>query len=277
MNIVNRLRQIFKNNRKIYKIMSLIYRKLVLPIISGHSFYNLKYNIFVKNKEICQLEQMGLSNICVFKQNTWRIGRSEDKALRRYYTGNYANLPCFVKIASGDKTVENEINIQKKIHKKFFQFTPKYLTSIDAVSGQKSILVVEYLIDLHPIPDNPSYDLLISISRQFNNILDSFAKIGLVHADIHRGNMLLDSKENLVILDFGISKFVDVDNNVNYIERPGTYYKQIDNYRIYDDAYSFVQMIKKLDVQDDFYNTNEYKLINNKIGKVQVKVFTERK
>lgn len=71
--------------------------------------------------------------------------------------------------------------------------------------------------------------------------------------------MLQRKDGSLVLLDFGISMAATVDNTVNYLARPGTFFKEDDNNREYDDVYSFLKMLDSLGVDEELKHTAPYK------------------
>jgi hypothetical protein len=73
--------------------------------------------------------------------------------------------------------------------------------------------------------------------------------------------------DELMLIDFGISYSENLENTVNYVARPGTYYKETENgTRFYDDAYSFVKMIEKLSPPATFLQSEQYLKIVERIG-----------
>ena len=83
---------------------------------------------------------------------------------------------------------------------------------------------------------------------------------------------MLNAQNHLVLLDFGISKFLDNTNNVDYIARPGTFYQKTEKGRIYDDAYSFLCMIEKYSESSKILDSEEYNDIKKRVGQAYFEV-----
>lgn len=272
---VDKLRKAFSGNKPLYKVLSKFYRGVYKPIVSGHLAYDIQYTIFLKHKEISKLNDMGFHDVSVFKPSTWRIGKGADKAYRRYYCATYNGKKCFIKIAKNDKTVQNEIVVQKAIQQSNFTFTPQCLMTCINFYPDTAMLANEYIEGLCAIPEDATPDQLVDYTKQFLKILQQMESVGLVHADIHRGNLMLSQKNELILMDFGISHFINKENNVNYVERPGTFYRREGKYRIYDDAYSYLKLLEKINVYS--VDCPEFGEIESRVGKLSVKIFTDGK
>ena len=96
-------------------------------------------------------------------------------------------------------------------------------------------------------------------------ILDELKNRGIVHADIHKGNLMIKNN-HLYLLDYGISKVLNDGNTIDYNSRPGTFYVESGNIRTYDDAYSFVETIVGLGASEEFKNIEEFENIKNRVG-----------
>lgn len=272
---VDFLRKIVGDRPGIRKILSKVYRTFFYPVFSGHLFYNIYYFWFVRKNEIVELRKLGLENIHQFKIDTWRIGKSKDKAFRRYYRGIYNNKDCFVKIASrNDSTVLNEIVIQERLKGKLDAYSPRCLF-LSRNFNDNNIIIVEYIDELRCIPEIYDVYTLENIIEKCQNLLINLEKIELIHADIHRGNLMMDNQENLILLDYGISKLIGVENDVDYISRPGTFYQKDGKYRIYDDAYSMFMLIKSLIKNKSIESNIELKKLEQRIGSVCFKTYTD--
>ncbi len=233
---------------------------------------------FIKSyrHEVKMLKKIGFAQLNLFKTRSWRIGKELDHAYRRYYTGFYDGQKCFIKIAENDSTIENELFVAKNLIGKKFTFISKIICIDSSFDGNKKMLATIFTKGLHPLSKESIYhdvetvraESLLDYCRQMRNILQQLEKIKLVHADIHKGNLMLDENDHLILLDFGISKFLDKGNNVDYISRPGTFYRNTSGGRIYDDAYSFIQMINRYDAIKDIMESGEYKSIVERIDKV---------
>ncbi len=254
------------------RFIRFIYHDILEGFFNGYYWFMIRYRLSIHNNEVNKLKEMGFEDVIIFKSRTWRIGKGLDKAYRRYYTANYQHNPCFIKIAENDKTIQNEIITANRIKKENWNFTPSILIADPCFMGKRKLLAVSFTDGLHPIPNNITSDNLKILCAQFVQIHESLIKAHLVHADIHRGNLMLNSANHLVLLDFGISKFLNEDNEIDYKARPGTFYKKTEQGRIYDDAYSFLKMIEKLPACATIDKSDEYKTIVNRIGLAQFEV-----
>ena len=271
---------IIRKYKWIHKPISLFFFYFIYPFLNGYYRFMVNYILRIKKEEIKQLENYGFKNIKPYKSRSWRIGVEKDKAYRRYYTAVFNNQICFLKIAINDSTIGNEIQIAESLIKKNISFISKIICFDKNLAEGKQMLATEFTAGLHPISQESIYgdkegvksDQLIDYCTQMIDILKKLEAIGLVHADIHRGNLMLDAKNKLVLLDFGISKFIDKPNEVNYRYRPGTYYRETENGRMYDDAYSFLQLINQYSSVAEIKDNECYKAIQSRIGKVNFTV-----
>lgn len=262
------LKKALKNFPTIFSFFKLLYRNIVIPIISGYFPLYFLYVSFVQKKEMEEISNLGFVNVEKFSPDTWRYGRGKDKAFRRYYIAWKRGKKFFIKVATeNDSSVQNEIEIQTILSEKKYRWTPTCIISNKKFYGNKSILVVEYEEGLRrfQLPSSEKeFDLICS---EFVEILDALNEIGLVHSDIHAGNLMIDELKNLYVLDFGISRFVDKENGVDYIARPGTFYQKIGNIRRYDDAYSFVCLMERLKLPEQWKSLHYYKEIEKRINR----------
>lgn len=248
------------------KIIRFVYHDIIEGVLDGNYWYMIRYFFAIKHSEVKQLKEMGFEDIKIFKPKTWRIGNGLDKAQRRYYTARYSNAPCFIKIAEKDSTIQNEIVVADRIKQNKWDFTPNCFVTDYSFMGTRKMLAVSFSEGLHIIPDSITPDELKGLCADFVKLHESLLSANLVHADIHRRNLMLDMNNHLVLLDFGISKFLDSDNDVDYVARPGTFYEKTITGRLYDDAYSFIKMIEKLPACSSITESAEYLAVSNRIG-----------
>lgn len=268
---VDYLRNVFHKYPCLYSHLSHLYQEVIRPFVTGYTTFWVYYILFIKKKEIAHLRDLGFEKITIFKPRTWRYGKSLDRAFRRYYIADLNGHRCFVKIAKGDKTVENEVFVQKKLGSKSMPYTPKCLLTMENFAPSTHLLAIEFIEGLEVITKSDMNKKWFK--DQSLEILKQLENMKLVHADIHPGN-LMKSGGRLFIMDFGISKFVDCDNKVNYVERPGTYFKRQGNYRIYDDAYSLLLMISKAGCDSDQLFLEK---IKTRIGRISILIDTNGK
>ena len=266
------LRKVIYRHPSIVNYIRFVYHDIIEGFFNGYYYYILKYLLGVKKTELRELQRKGLSDIKLFNPKTWRRGKGIDKAHRRYYIANYKGHPCFVKIAENDKTLQNEIDVAERIKGNNWTFTPLALLIDTSFLNRRKLLVISYEEGLHRIPDNVSAEELKSYCASFLQIHNKLVNAKLIHADIHCGNLMLNAQNHLVLLDFGISKFLDNTNNVDYIARPGTFYQKTEKGRIYDDAYSFLCMIEKYSESSKILDSEEYNDIKKRVGQAYFEV-----
>ena len=249
----------------LYKVLAAGYRHTVAPIRSGHMQHYICFLLRVYRKERAKLKTYGLEAAVPYDYRSWRIGKGKDGAVRRYYMAKYRGEKCFVKIGIQDATVANEQYILSALEGEAFSFSPRYIVGDGSFGQGVAMLAVAYIEDLAPfaIPKKP--EDMENICHQFNEILDALARNRAVHADVHKGNLML-AKDKLYLLDYGISMIKGLPNHVDYVARPGTFYITGDTGRIYDDAYSFVQMLAHMGIEESMTNGTEYRRIAERIG-----------
>lgn len=262
-----KLKKLFKSCPKLYSIILLLYQYLYKNVVTGYYGYMIFYILKLKNKELCQLKSKGLTQIIPYKTLTWRRGKGLDRAFRRYYLAKFNGNDCFVKVAENDQTIQNEIDVAERIHNTILPFIPYTYVTDKCFGENKKMIVFSYQNGLHLIPDNITEGELKQLCREFVIIHHALNDLNLVHADIHKKNLMLDGKNHLFLLDFGISRFLDSNNEVNYIARPGTFFIETPAGRKYDDAFSFLKMLNCYSSCKNIIESNEYKSIVNLVGK----------
>lgn len=283
MKIIGYIKSKARSWNWIYKPLSDFYQTLIRPFFNGYFIYMIKYYFLIRNNEVSKLKEYGFSNIATFKSKSWRRGTGLDHAHRRYYTAVHGGVKCFIKIAENDKTIANEIIVSERIKGFNFTFTPKLICSEAHFFGNKKMLAIEYQDGLQPIAkennlgrtaDIPESTLL-QYCEDFLSISKQLESIGLIHADIHKGNMMVDHNGHLCLLDFGISKFIDRDNDNDYKARPGTFFQIEGKSRIYDDVYSFLKMLERYPSTSKIENSSIYNEIESRLGTLTFKIDIE--
>lgn len=261
-----------KIRNEIYKhphlvcIIRFIYHEIIEGFFNGYYLYMLKYLLTIKKKEFVALDALGFHDIKPYKTKSWRRGDELDRAHRRYYIAYYGSEPCFIKIAENDKTIQNEIEVANHIKDLQWSFVPATYLVEPNFMGSRKLLAISYKEGVHSIPDDIAAEELALLCVDFLEIHKSLLRANLVHADIHRGNLVLDANNHLLLLDFGISKFLDSSNNVDYVARPGTFFQVTEWGRIYDDAFSFIKMIERLTAFSKVSQAPELLAVSKRIG-----------
>ena len=195
-------------------------------------------------------------------------------AYRRYYVAAFNGKKVFIKIAKNDSTILNEIElgIHLKPYQLLFACEEEHYDK-DFCADGTSMLASDYIENISSFAVPESYEAFAILCNDFLELLQQLELCNVVHADIHRNNLMMKNNGKLVLLDFGISKILSENNTVDYIARPGTYYRVINDnkgkYRIYDDAYSFCRLVESLEIPVEWLEAEEYQNIQRRIGKVQ--------
>ena len=220
----------------------------------------------MKHKEVKRLRDFSLTKAKPVNFLSWRVGKGKDKAYRRYYLAEYNSMKCFVKVGTNDATVKNEYSLLSQFDMSEIGFSPKYLVGSDIFSHNTTMVAVEYIYGLEKfkIPDDiEAFDMLCA---SFLEILKTLESNNIVHADVHKGNLMLQD-DKLILIDYGISMKKEVGNNIDYVARPGTYFTENNGQRKYDDAYSFIKLLEYLDICDEFKKSGKYNEIKNRVDK----------
>ncbi|MDD4211350.1 MAG: AarF/UbiB family protein [Clostridia bacterium] len=271
------MKKIIKSIKPLYWLLKNIYSKTILRLKNGHFKFMKEYKQSIKANDFEGLEKNELKNIKIWNFDSWKFDSGLDHSYRRYYTARYHGKKCFVKIAKNDLTVLNEIFIAEQNFELFF--SPKVYLTNRSFNGDSFLIVQEYIGNLKPLYKTKKYDVFEKWCGDFVNILDVLSKYKIVHNDIHKGNLLVRKKDNrLFLLDYGISTVLPDNKIIDYKARPGTFYKKtiVDDMetRIYDDAYSFVQEMYRLQFEEEWLKKSElFKEIEKKVGKT---TFTTR-
>lgn len=251
--------------------LSFLKTKCYDPLRKGYFRYYFLYIRKDKPLDIRGLKNLGITELKPMSYMQWRIGKGKDHAFRRYYTGVFQGTKCFIKIGKNDATVKNELEILSQTGTDGMDFSPRLLIGAGAFAENTAMLAVEYKDDLMPIQTIDTEADFEEVCRQFVDILDGLKKAGIVHGDIHKGNMMLH-KGKLLLLDYGISKIGDKPNGINYLHRPGTFYRETMGVRVYDDAYSFLKMVEKMDLPEEYMDNQYIQQIRSRVDRASFSV-----
>lgn len=269
--MLSKIKHLIKNTPILYKILYFIKYKVVNPIKSGRYAYFIKYLFTMKRKECKKLISLGLLNPKPISFFDWRIGKGKDRAFRRYYLAEFNGKKCFIKIGKNDATVHNEFVTLSKLPVEVCDFSPNLMIGQENFDENTTMLAVEFIEGLQKFTCPTDIEKFNDLCEQFIHILDVLEAQNLVHADIHKGNLML-CEDKLYLLDYGISMFKEQGNNINYVARPGTFYRTVEDSRIYDDAYSFTKLIEALNTEYTCENVKALQNIYNRIDQNSFKV-----
>lgn len=127
-----------------------------------------------------------------------------------------------------------------------------------------------------------SYPTFQSLLKQFIFTVDDFNKIGIVHCDITPNNILVNNKDEITTIDFeyAVCKNAELYNNLSFENKnklPSLGGNYSSSELIWDDAYSFYQIAKKIMKENTFSaheldQLNKYlTILESKIGRNQYK------
>ena len=263
--MLNKLALFFKKFPVIHKILSFIYNKFILNVTSGYYLKCAKYFITIYFPEKKHIKSYGFKKIKPFNTHGWRWGLGIDKAYRRYYKAVFDGKKCFVKVAKNDATIVNEIKINSYLKDKYggCDFTPNLVLTDNNFDKNTVMIALEFVENLETFNIPQNIEEFDYICKSFLDILQKLNDMDIIHADVHKGNLML-KQNKVMLLDFGISKSVNVENTVDYKARPGTFYRINGNTRTYNDAYSFVKMLEKMNVSEEFKKIESYKNIEKR-------------
>lgn len=266
------MKKIIKSIKPLYWLLKIIYDKTVLRFKNGYFKHMKEYRRFIKANDFEGLKKNELSGIKIWKFDSWKFDSGLDHSYRRYYIATYHGKKCFVKIAKNDMTVLNEIYIAEQ--KMQLDFSPKIYLTDRNFNGNSFLIVQEFIGGLSELYKTKEYKIFEMWCAEFNQISDILLKYKIVHNDVHKGNLLVRKKDNrLFLLDYGISAVLPDNKIIDYKARPGTFYKQTNEngveIRIYDDAYSFVQEMHRLQFDKEWFDkSKQFKEIEKKVGRL---------
>lgn len=263
--MASKLKNTIKKCGFLYRALTNLKASIIKPVLDGHFAYYIRYLLTLRGKEKKLIREEGYSSVKPIMSRDWRIGHGRDGAFRRYYSAELNGKKCFIKVGFKDATVKNELEIMKNLGKPL-PFSPALQGYSDELAPSTVMLAVEYIEGMRSFSLPSSNEDFSLLCGKFIGILDVLEARGLVHADVHKGNLMLKGDE-LMLLDYGISKMDGEANCIDYVSRPGTYYLTSGPNRTYDDAYSFVKMMEALEPGETRMSCPEMLQIKERIGK----------
>lgn len=263
------LKNFIKSIRPLYYLLLYIKIKIVNPAMSGHLWYYISFSLRLKFSEVRKLKRRGFKKIKAFQPFTWRIGKGKDHAFRRYYTASLNNIDCFIKIGKNDITVANEAKIYNLIKGESLDFLANSIYIDESFDDNTVMIANEFISNLTPFANIYKKETFATVCSKFLKVLKKLETLGIIHADIHKGNIMCTPENSVVLLDFGISFLKGKEKLVDYNMRPGTFYIEdvVNKRRKYDDVYSFVKMIEGLDFPQEWLQDSNYNEIKKRIDK----------
>lgn len=260
-----RLKEILRKNRWLHNVATKVYRKTFYKVRPAHMKRMRQYRKDTAPAEVRKLKTYGFTHIKCFNTTSWRFGKGLDHAYRRYYTARLGGKKVFIKVAKNDATICNEIDVGSALQNCSVLRGGQTLVSDKKFAENTMMLAMGFTEGLRSFQLPDTVQDFESQCREFLEILDALRSRNIVHADIHKNNLMLDKQGHLVLLDYGISMILGQTNSVDYKARPGTFYRENNGVRVYDDAYSFVSMLEGLGLPAQWKDVQAYQQVENQI------------
>ena len=271
--MMEKIKAWIRKNEWLRRICSGVYRNTVYLAKIGYFQSMFRYFLKIAGPEKKKLRSLGFEKIKAYKSKTWRIGKGLDGAMRRYYMACYRGQKVFVKVAKHDATIRNEIAFAEYLQDRTPSFVCPAVLWDRTFAQETMMLAIEFTEGLSSLtlPRDPAS--FTALCDSFYDILEQLNALQIVHADIHKNNLMRDANGNLVLLDFGISVIRGVENGIDYVARPGTFYRsRREDQRIYDDAWSFLRQMDAFGLPEEWKQTESYRRIEDAVGRNQVVV-----
>lgn len=262
-----------RKNKWLHRIFSGVYRNTVYLAKTGYFQSMFHYILKIAGPEKKKLRTYGFERVKAYKSKTWRIGKGLDGACRRYYTAYYRQQRVFIKVAMHDATIGNEIAFAEYLQGRTPDFVCPAVLWDKNFAQETMMLSIAFMEGLSSLKLPQTQEEFATLCDGFSEILEQLNALQIVHADIHKNNLMCDRQGKLVLLDFGISVIRGVENGIDYVARPGTFYKmRREDQRIYDDAWSFVCQMDALGIPEEWKETESYRRIVQAVGRNQAVV-----
>ena len=265
--MIEKMKSFIRKHKLLYRILAGTYRNTIYLVKCGYVKSMIGYLLKTAGPEKKKLRAMGYTKPKAFKSKTWRIGKGLDGAQRRYYTAYKDGKKVFIKVAKFDATIRNEIELAQYLQDYSLDFVCPVVQYEKNFAPDTMMLANAYLdgVSSLKLPENAQD--FAGLCDQFLHILQQLDHCGVIHADVHKNNLMLIDEKCLVLFDFGISMIKGQKNSIDYVARPGTFYTMPEQgRRVYDDAYSFVMQMQKLGLPEAWQSIPQYQAIKNAIG-----------
>jgi len=174
------------------------------------------------------------------------------------------------------KELEN-LKMWKKYSNRVEYFTvPNYYE--EYTKDYNNILVMEYL-ESKSIDDIPSELYIKYLENLYKSIIIGFIFYGIVHGDLHSGNILLMENNKIGLIDFGMSSIIDKNENETIFKILKIYIDNEFDILAWCDDYDINNLLETLLINEQEYNFNKIKKqeIINEIKACLIKNFIKDK
>lgn len=173
------------------------------PVFPGDSEIHFIYkNSFVEN-----LSKKFIYENCKAIPKEWKIKRKlgSGSYASVYEICNSESCDYAIKQQKNDESFSEEVRILKKLEN--WNHSPKMYAYW--ACKKKGYIVEE---KLYPLPKNKNPQ---DFNRQIHKILDElYYEYKIIYADVHSGNFLVNKENQIVVIDFGLSRIFKNENDL---------------------------------------------------------------
>lgn len=255
-------------------IKDIIYNILIIPkrILDRGKimFYDYRFRTVQKQEIFELLSRAGYKKVEPYKEKEWALF----PVFKIYYRAEKQGVPVFIKIGDYQKVIEREVGTIRYMREKSEYLCNVVPNVIDYnVNGKYPYLAENFLIG--DSPEQYTKEQVARISDQVIEIWKELNRIGVMHMDIRRKNVLADRRGNVFLIDFGMSyvkemAYQDCVYAKGILPRKfwGLGGKKNPGRGMFDDAYSILMYLKEIypDFKKDFKDKWIY--LNQNAGKL---------
>lgn len=231
------------------------------------------YFLLEHHKYIAKLKSYGLMNIRTYRikfwyRDLWTPRKNwADSYIKKYYATELKGKKCFAKTMTRGIVAQREIFINSYITKCNLDFVPKLLLSDENYDTSISLMVIEFIEGLREFTLPKDETTFEAVCAEFEHIHKCLRVADIIHGDLCRYNLLLDENNHIFLIDFGLTWVPGSENYpIDYRRHRGASYIDAGCSRIYDNAYSFLNMLDTCGISNTFKQKECYKRIQGLMG-----------
>lgn len=187
-------------------------------------------------QKVKQLGEGTFGKTYLYVKGSSKLAVKEIHAVKGVFPTTYRNLDNF-------DMIRNEIKVLKKLHSSCASKNVLCFKQAEQMN-EKVTIITEYINgkDLDTLfyekpptlPFNKSIEILFDWIYQLYNAVSYIHSLKIIHNDIHGGNVMVDSKGILKLIDFGLAEVVKNKSNgdilffVDYQQMASVFYDEID-------------------------------------------------